>query len=216
MVMWSMDELRLPKACEQLIKRPRGLFLVAGPTGSGKSTSLASMINHLNAATAQGSGKTRHVVAELNDLATIEAAVSAAEAGHVVFGMLNTDSAQRTVNRVIDVFPTNQQEQIRTRLSTSLIGVLAQGLLPRVGGGRIAAYELLVVTQAIANLIRENKTFRIGSAIQTGAKYGMIVMDDSLFNLWREGKCGKNEVLVKARLPEELNLRIAKAERGIL
>ncbi len=128
---------------------------------------------------------------------------------------LHTNSAQGTVNRIIDVFPTNQQDQIRTQLSTSIIGVLAQGLVPKIGGGRIACYEMLVVTPAIGNLIRENKTFRITSAIQTGAKYGMILMDDSLFNLWREGKCAKEEVLIKAHIPDELNLRIAKAERGI-
>jgi twitching motility protein PilT len=251
----SMDELGLPKACEQLIKRPRGLFLVTGPTGSGKSTSLASMINYLNETvdhhiiTVEDPIEFYHynkkctvnqreigvdvpsfsealrralrqdpdviLVGELRDLATIEAAISAAETGHVVFGTLHTNSAQGTVNRIIDVFPTNQQDQIRTQLSTSIIGVLAQGLVPKIGGGRIACYEMLVVTPAIGNLIRENKTFRITSAIQTGAKYGMILMDDSLFNLWREGKCAKEEVLIKAHLPDELNLRIAKAERGI-
>jgi twitching motility protein PilT len=215
MVMWPMDEFGLPKACEQLIQRPRGLFLVAEPTGTGKSTSLARILNNLDAATAQGFGKTRHVVGELNDLPAIETAVSAAEAGHVVVGTLHTHSAQGTVNRIIDVFPANQQDQIRTRLSTSLIGVLVQGLVPKVGGGRIAAFEMLVVTQAIANLIRENKTFRITSAIQTGAKYGMFLMDDSLFNLWRAGKCAKEEVLLRAHLPDELSLRISKAERGI-
>jgi twitching motility protein PilT len=211
-----MDEFGLPKVCERLVRRPGGLFLVAGPTDSGKRTSLASMIDHLNAATAQGSGKTRHVVAELRDLATIEAAISAAETGHVVFGTLHTNSAQGTVNRIIDVFPTDRQDQIRTRLSASLIGVLAQGLVPKIGGGRIAAYEMLVVTPAIGNLIRENKTFRLTSAMHAGAKYGMIRMDDSLFNLWRDAKCSKAEVLLKAHLPDELKLRIEKAERGFL
>ena len=220
----TMDELGLPKACEQLIKRPRGLFLVTGPTGSGKSTSpgqhdqlferdrgsphhygrrsdrILSLQQEMHR---QSAGDRRRraelfrslrralrqdpdviLVGELRDLATIEAAISAAETGHVVFGTLHTNSAQGTVNRIIDVFPTNQQDQIRTQLSTSIIGVLAQGLVPKIGGGRIACYEMLVVTPAIGNLIRENKTFRITSAIQTGAKYGMILMDDSLFNLW--------------------------------
>ncbi len=126
------------------------------------------------------------LVGEMRDLETIEAAITAAETGHVVFGTLHTTGAQGTVNRIIDVFPTNQQEQIRTQLSTSIIGVLSQALLPKIGGGRVAAYEMLVVTPAIGNLIRENKTFRINSAIQTGAKQGMQLLDDSLFNLWRQ------------------------------
>jgi twitching motility protein PilT len=208
----SMDELGLPKACEQLIKRPRGLFLLAGPTRSGKSTSLASMVNYLNET---HDHRVVTIDGELRDLATIEAAISAAETGHVVFGMLHTNSAQGTVNRIIDVFPANQQDQIRTRLSTSIIGVLAQDLVPKIGGGRIACYEMLVVTPAIGNLIRENKTFRITSAIQTGAKYGMILMDDLLFNLWREGTCTKEDVVAKSHVPDELNRRIATAERGI-
>jgi twitching motility protein PilT len=154
------------------------------------------------------------LVSELRDLATIEAAITAAETGHVVFGTLHSKSAQGTVSRIIDLFPTDRQDQIRTRLSASLIGVLAQGLVPKIGGGQVAAYEMLVVTTAIGNLIRENKTFRLTSAIHTGAKYGMMRMDDSLFNLWRDKKCSKVEVLLKAHLPDELNLRIEKAERG--
>jgi twitching motility protein PilT len=132
-----------------------------------------------------------------------------------VFGTLHTNSAQGTVNRIIDVFPTTQQDQIRTQLSTSIIGVLAQTLVPTIGGGRCAAHELLVVTSAIGNLIRENKTFRITSAIQTGAKLGMVLMDDSLFKLWRDGKCSKQDVLGKAQFPEDLAQRIANAERGL-
>ena len=116
------------------------------------------------------------LVGEMRDLETIEAAITAAETGHIVFGTLHTTGAQGTVNRIIDVFPTNQQEQIRTQLSTSIIGVLSQALLPKIGGGRVAAYEMLVVTPAIANLIRENKTFRITSAIQTGQKQGMQLL----------------------------------------
>ncbi len=225
----TMEQLGLPKACEELIMRPRGLFLVTGPTGSGKSTSLASMINYLNETvdhhiiTIEDPIEFYHynkkstvnqreigvdvpsfseairralrqdpdviLVGEMRDLETIEAAITAAETGHVVFGTLHTTSAQGTVNRIIDVFPTSQQDQIRTQLSTSIIGVLSQALMPKIGGGRVAAYEMLVVTPAIGNLIRENKTFRITSAIQTGAKYGMILLDDSLFKLWREGKC---------------------------
>ena len=128
------------------------------------------------------------LVGEMRDLETIEAAITAAETGHMVFGTLHTNSAQGTVNRIIDAFPGNQQDQIRTQLSTALIGIVAQTLLPKIGGGRVAAYEILVVTPGIANLIRENKTFRISSAIQTGAKFGMQLMDDALFKLWHEEK----------------------------
>lgn len=251
----TMEQLGLPQACVRLIQRPRGLFLVTGPTGSGKSTSLASMINYLNEnfdhhiITIEDPIEFYHpnkkstvnqreigvdvpsfsealrralrqdpdviLVGELRDLPTIEAAISAAETGHVVFGTLHTTGAQGTVNRIIDVFPTNQQDQIRTQLSTSIIGVLSQALIPRIGGGRCAAYELLVCNSAIGNLIRENKTFRITSAIQTGAKQGMMLLDDSLFNLWREQKCAKADVLAKAAAPDELAARIANAERGM-
>jgi twitching motility protein PilT len=155
------------------------------------------------------------LVGEMRDLATIEAAIGAAETGHIVFGTLHTTGAQGTVNRIIDVFPTNQQDQIRTQLSTSIIGVLSQNLLPKIGGGRVAAYELLVCTSAIGNLIRENKTFRITSSIQTGAKLGMVLLDDSLFNLWRKQVCSKEEVLGRAQQPDELAARIANAERGL-
>src|SRR5579863_4423318 len=195
----TMEQLGLPKVCKELIMRPRGLFLVTGPTGSGKTTSLASMINYLNEQVVHhiitiedpiefyhthkmSTVNQREVgvdvpsfaeairralrqdpdvilVGEMRDLETIEAAITAAETGHVVFGTLHTTGAQGTVNRIIDVFPTNQQEQIRTQLSTSIIGVLSQTLIPKIGGGRCAAHELLVVTSAISNLIRENKTF---------------------------------------------------------
>ena len=251
----SMKELGLPPVCERLIMRPRGLFLVTGPTGSGKSTSLASMINYINQTVdhhiitiedpieffhpnLKSTVNQREIgvdvpsfsealrralrqdpdvilVGELRDLATIEAAISAAETGHIVFGTLHTTGAQGTVNRIIDVFPTNQQDQIRTQLSTSIIAVLSQALLPKIGGGRLAAYEMLVVTPAIANLIRENKTFRINSAIQTGAKLGMQMLDDALFGLWRDQKVTKQDVLAKANNAEDLAARIANAERGL-
>jgi twitching motility protein PilT len=119
------------------------------------------------------------------------------------------------VNRIIDVFPTNQQDQIRTQLSTSIIGIISQQLLPKIGGGRIAAHEFLVVTPGIANLIRENKTFRITSSIQTGAKLGMKLMDDALFKLWREEKVTQEDAMSKSNDPEELAKRIAKAKQGI-
>jgi len=253
--MLKPEQLGLPDVCVKLVLRPRGLFLVTGPTGSGKSTTLASLVNYINEnvdhhiITIEDPIEFYHyhkkstvnqrevgvdvpsfaeairralrqdpdviLVGEMRDLATIEAAITAAETGHIVFGTLHTTGAQGTVNRIIDVFPTNQQDQIRVQLSTAIIGILSQGLLPKIGGGRVAAYEMLVVTSAIANLIRENKTFRINSAIQTGAKLGMQLLDDHLFQLWKEGKVLKEEAFVKANSLDELQKRIANAERGL-
>ena len=253
--MLTLEQLGLPEIIEKLCMRPRGLFLVTGPTGSGKTTSLASMINYINEVvdhhiiTVEAPIEFHHehkkstinqrevhvdvpsfaeairralrqdpdviLVGELRDLETIEAAITAAETGHLVFGTLHTTGAQGTINRIIDVFPTNQQDQIRTQLSVAIIAVLSQTLLPRIGGGRCAAYELLVITPGIANLIRENKTFRITSAIQTGAKHGMRLLDDALFHLWRDEKCIKEDIMIKAAAPDELANRIAAAERGM-
>src|SRR5919106_125480 len=224
--MLTPQQLGLPEVCVKLVLRPRGLFLVTGPTGSGKSTTLASLVNYINEnvdhhiitiedpiefyhENKKSTVNQREVgvdvpsfsealrralrqdpdvvlVGEMRDLATIEAAISAAETGHLVFGTLHTTGAQGTVNRIIDVFPTNQQEQIRAQLSTSIIAVLSQALLPRKPKGLVAAYEMLVVTPAISNLIREAKTYRINSSIQTGKKYGMQLLDDALFNLWKQ------------------------------
>lgn len=252
----DFTELGTPPVLAELIMRPRGLVLVTGPTGSGKSTTLAAAIDYLNdrldhhIITIEDPIEFYHkhkrctvnqrevgvdvpsfaeairralrqdpdiiLVGEMRDLETIEAAITAAETGHVVFGTLHTTGAQGTVNRIIDVFPTNQQEQIRTQLSTAIIGILSQALLPKIGGGRVAAYEMLVVTSAIANLIRENKTFRINSSIQTGHKLGMQLLDDHLYRLWENGIVEKREVLVKANNPDELASKIARAERGML
>jgi twitching motility protein PilT len=249
------EQLGLSPAVVEMVQRPRGLVLVTGPTGSGKSTTLASLINFLNEShdhhiiTIEDPIEFYHdhkkstinqrevgvdvpsfseairralrqdpdviLVGELRDLETIQAAISAAETGHVVFGTLHTNSAQGTVNRIIDAFPGNLQDQIRTQLSTSLIGVVAQTLLPRIGGGRVAAYEVLVVTPGIANLIRENKTFRINSAIQTGAKFGMNLMDDALFKLWQANTCTVEDVLSKSHRPDDLAKRIVNARQGI-
>jgi twitching motility protein PilT len=253
--MMTPDFLGIPEIFTKLVMRPRGLILVTGPTGSGKSTTLASLVNFINERvdhhiiTIEDPIEFYHyhklstvnqrevgvdvpsfaeairralrqdpdviLVGELRDLETIEAAISAAETGHIVFGTLHTNSAQGTVNRIIDAFPGNLQDQIRTQLSTSLIGVLAQTLLPRIGGGRIAAYESLVVTSAISNLIRENKTFRINSAIQTGAKFGMQLMDDCLYDRWEAEQVEMEDVLGKAHHPDGLAKRIAQARRRI-
>ncbi len=252
----SMEQLGTPNALYDLIMRPRGLVLVTGPTGSGKSTTLAACIDYLNdnvdhhIITIEDPIEFYHyhkkstvnqrevgvdvpsfaeairralrqdpdviLVGEMRDLETIEAAITAAETGHIVFGTLHTTGAQGTVNRIIDVFPQNQQDQIRTQLGSSIIAILSQALLPKISGGRVAAYEMLVVTPAISNLIRENKTFRINSSIQTGHKLGMQLLDDHLFNLWRDGVVEEKEVLIKANFAEDLAAKIAQAKRGML
>lgn len=238
----GLDEIGLPKICSALCRRPRGMFLVTGPTGSGKTTTLATMINYIN------ENLDRHIVTiedpieyyhrhkksiinqrevgvdvpsfsealrrvlrqdpdvilvgELRDLETIEAAIRAAETGHLVFSTLHTTSASGTVTRIIDVFPPNQQEQIRTQLSGNLVAVLAQSLCPLSSGkGRVAAFEFMVVTPAIANLIRENKSYRIDSSIQTGKKLGMQLLDDHLWQLYDSGKVSLEEILDRARQP---------------
>jgi twitching motility protein PilT len=145
------------------------------------------------------------LVGELRDLETIESAVRAAETGHLVFSTVHTTSASGTITRIIDVFPPNQQEQIRTQLSSNLIAVLSQALCPlATGRGRVAAYEFMVVTPAISNLIRENKTYRIDSSIQTGRKLGMQLLDEHLWQLYDDGKITLQEMLDKARQPGAL------------
>jgi twitching motility protein PilT len=251
----SFQELGAPPVLAELCARPRGLVLVTGPTGSGKTTTLATMIDYINQnfdhhiITVEDPIEFYHthkksmvnqrelgidvptfaeairralrqdpdviLVGEMRDLETIETAITAAETGHVVFGTLHTTGAQGTVNRIIDVFPVSQQEQIRTQLSVAIIGILSQTLLPRIGGGRVAAYEMLVIDAAIANLIRENKTFRITSAIQTGQKKGMQLLDDHMFRLWKDGKVEKRDIMLKAHAPDELSNKIAQAERGM-
>ena len=252
--LWSMDQLMLPEIFKKLIIRPRGLVLVTGPTGSGKSTSLAAMIDYLNEnldhhiITIEDPIEFQHnhkkstinqrevgtdvtsfaeairralrqdpdviLVGEMRDLETIEAAITAAETGHIVFGTLHTSSAAGTINRIIDVFPTHQQDQIRTQLASSIIGILCQQLLRKEGGGRIGAFETLVVTPGISNLIRENKIFRITSAIQTGAKQGMKLLDDHIFEHWEAGRVSKENALAKCNVPEELAARFVAAEKS--
>lgn len=236
----TFEEIGLPPILKELIRRPRGLFIVTGPTGSGKTTSLATMIDYVNTnlerhiVTAEDPIEYYHyhkksivnqrevgndvpsfsealrrvlradpdviLVGEMRDLETIEAAIQAAETGHLVFATLHTTGASGTINRIIDAFPTNQQEQVRVQLSTALISVLSQVLLRRIDKtGRIAAYEFLVVTPAVANLIRENKTFRIDSAIQTGRKFGMQLLDDHLWDLYERGMIDAEEMIDKGR-----------------
>jgi twitching motility protein PilT len=148
----------------------------------------------------------------MRDLETIEAAIKAAETGHLVFGTLHTTGAAGTINRIIDAFPVAQQEQVRVQLSTSLLAVLSQVLLARSDKpGRIAGYEFLVVTPAISNLIRENKTFRIDSAIQTGKKFGMQLLDEHLWNIYSKGLISAEEMVDKARNPGELSERVRRS-----
>ncbi len=248
----TFDQIGLPPICKEIIRRPRGLFLVTGPTGSGKTTSLATKIDYINMnldrhiVTIEDPIEYYHVhkksiinqrevgtdvpsfsealrrvlrqdpdvilVGEMRDLETIEAAITAAETGHLVFATLHTTGASGTINRIIDAFPTNQQEQVRVQLSVTLICILSQALLRRVDKpGRVAAYEFLVVTPAIANLIRENKVFRIDSAIQTGKKFGMQLLDDHLWDLYSRGIISADEMIDKGKNPGDMTEKVHRA-----
>ena len=139
------------------------------------------------------------LVGEMRDLETIEAAVSAAETGHLVFGTLHTTGAARTVDRIVDAFPANMKDQIRTQLASSIVAVISQVLCKRKGGGRVASFEIMVANNSIAHLIRENKTFRIASDIQTGAKLGMVSLDAHLLRLFNAGEITADEALIKSQ-----------------
>jgi twitching motility protein PilT len=248
----TFEQIGLPPICQELIRRPRGLFVVTGPTGSGKTTSLATMVDHINQhldrhiVTVEDPIEYYHyhkksvvnqrevgvdvpsfsealrrvlrmdpdviLVGEMRDLETMEAAIRAAETGHLVFATLHTTGAAGTINRIIDAFPVNQQAQIRVQLSVTLICVLSQVLLSRIDRpGMVASYEFLVVTPAIANLIRENKTFRIDSAIQTGRKFGMQLLDDHLWSLYERGVIAADEMIDKSKDPGELTEKVHRA-----
>jgi twitching motility protein PilT len=224
----SMEELGLPPVCKYFAERPRGLVLVTGPAGSGKSTTQAAMIDYINKSSAvhimtvedpvefmhddklalvnqrqldtdtlSFANALKYVlrqdpdvilVGEMRDLETIALAITAAETGHLVFGTLHTTDAVQTVDRIIDVFPMFQQQQVRMQLSVNLVGIISQTLVKRADGkGRVAAFETLVAVPAIRNLIREAKTFQIGSMIQTGLKQGMMSLDQYLASLVKKG-----------------------------
>src|SRR5688500_9424916 len=238
----TFQQIGLPAMAEQICRRPRGIFLVTGPTGSGKTTTLAAMINYINInfdrhiITMEDPIEYYHqhqksivvqreigvdvpsfseairralrqdpdvmLVGEMRDLATISAAITAAETGHLVFATPHTSGAASTINRILDAFPTDQQEQIRVQLANNMIAVLSQTLCPRIDTeGRLASYEFMYVTAGIQNLIRENKVFRIDSEIQTGKRYGMQLLDDNLWMHFQAGRISAEEAIDKSKNP---------------
>ena len=235
----TLDEIGLPPSVKDLLYKPRGMILVTGPTGSGKSTTLASMLNIINQErdehiiTVEDPIEFYHqhnrsiitqreigvdvpsfsealrralrqdpdviLVGEMRDLETIRAAVTAAETGHLVFATLHTTGAAATVDRIVDAFPADQQEQIRTQLAASLVAVISQVLMPRQDRpGRVAGFEIMICTPSIKALIRDNKTYRITSDIQTGAKWGMNTLDSHLIQLYEEGAISYGALITTA------------------
>jgi len=239
--MLTFEQIGMPESVKELLFKPRGLILVTGPTGSGKTTTLASLLNIVNETreevhliTVEDPIEYYHkhkkalitqrevgvdvpnfsealrralrqdpdmiLVGEMRDLETIEAAITAAETGHLVFGTLHTTGAAKTIDRITNAFPSNQQEMVRIQLSTVLQAVISQLLIPRVDKpGRIAAFEIMINTPSIAALIRDNKTFRIQSDIQTGSKYGMLTLDSFLIDLYLKGIISREEVINKSQ-----------------
>ncbi len=245
----SLEDIGLNPSVKELLYRPRGMVLVTGPTGSGKSTTLASMIDIINRErgchiiTVEDPIEFYHehknsivtqrelgvdvpsfdealrralrqdpdiiLVGEMRDLETIRAAVTAAETGHLVFGTLHTTGAAETIDRIIDAFPTDQQEQVRTQLATTLIAVISQVLLQRHDKpGRVAAFEIMISTPSIRASIRDNKTFRITSDIQTGAKFGMFTLDSHLMQIYEKGLISYGDMITKCRDPESVMQKI--------
>ncbi len=250
----TMEQIGLPPSVKELLYKPRGLVLVTGPTGSGKTTTLASMIDIINIEredahiiTVEDPIEYYHshkkalvtqrevnvdvptfaealrralrqdpdviLVGELRDLETMDAAITAAETGHLVFGTLHTTGAAKTIDRIVNAFPVTQQEQIRIQLSTVLQAVISQLLIPRCDKpGRVAVFEIMVNTPSVAALIRDNKTFRINSDIQTGAKYGMVTLDSFLLDKYQLGMISQEEVVTKAQDPTTILQKLQDLE----
>jgi twitching motility protein PilT len=248
---YNFEDIGLPKQLVELLSRPRGLILVTGPTGSGKTTSLATMLNYINEnfprhiITAEDPIEFLHpnkrglvtqrevgadvpsfaeavvkalrqdpdviLIGEMRDLSTMEAAIRAAETGHLVFSTLHTTGAARTVDRIIDVFPSHQQSQIRIQLAATIAAVISQALIPRLDGkGRVAAFEIMFATPAIRNLIREAKTYQVNSEIQTGMRFGMKALDDHLKELYEKGIISYDETIEAAQDQKELVARLTQ------
>ncbi len=251
----SIRELGLPPILEELARKPRGLILVTGPTGSGKTTTLSAMVGQINnersahvitiedpieylhthklsivnqrelGADTKSFGNALRsalredpdviLVGEMRDLDTISTAITCAETGHLVLATLHTNNAPQTVDRIVDVFPPEQQEQIRFMLSNNLEGVLCQQLLPRAGRpGRVCAMEVMIASPAIRNLIREAKAHQVTSVIQTSANLGMQTMDQSLRDLYQKGLISYDEALQRAMNPDELKTMVSTATRA--
>ncbi len=244
----SFEQIGLPDSVLDLLNLHRGLVLVTGPTGSGKTTTLATMIDWINRnrdvhiITIEDPVEYYHshkksqvtqrevgndvpsfaeamrralrqdpdviLLGEMRDLETTSAAITAAETGHLVFGTLHTTGAARTVDRIIDQYPREQQEQIRSQLAVSLVAVISQILIPAAGGGRVAAFEIMLSNPAIENHIRKCETFKIPSVIQTSRRQGMMLMDDSLLDLWRAGRLDKETALERSFDRKALALRM--------
>ena len=250
----TLEQIGIPPSVRDLLYKPRGLVLVTGPTGSGKTTTLASMINIINEErddahiiTIEDPIEYYHkhkksvvtqreinvdvpnfaealrrslrqdpdviLVGEMRDLETMDAAITAAETGHLVFGTLHTTGAAKTIDRIVNAFPHSQQEQIRIQLSTVLQAVISQLLLPRCDKpGRVAIFEIMVNTPSVAALIRDNKTFRINSDIQTGSKYGMVTLDSFLMEKYQEGMITREEVITKSQDPTSVQAKLQEYE----
>ncbi|MEA3297803.1 MAG: type IV pilus twitching motility protein PilT [candidate division Zixibacteria bacterium] len=246
----TFEQLGLPKVIGEFATLPRGLVLVTGPTGSGKSTTLAAVIDKINkerpvhiitvedpieylhrhqkalvnqrevySDTNSFAIALKHalredpdvvLIGEMRDLETIESALSIAETGHLAFATLHTNSAAESINRIVDAFPTNQQEQIRVSLSFSLQAIISQTLIPKIGGGRVVGLEIMICTQAIRALIRDDKVHQMYSMIQSGQKYGMKTMNQSLSELYTTGKITINDAMNYSSNPQELGEMLSK------
>lgn len=248
----TFESLGLPKVIAEMAKLPRGLVLVTGPTGSGKSTTLAAIIDKINrerqvhiitvedpieylhrhqhsivnqrevySDTQSFSSALKYalredpdvvLIGEMRDLETIESALNIAETGHLAFATLHTNSTSESINRIIDVFPTNQQEQVRISLSFSLQAVISQCLIPKIGGGRVMSLEIMVCTPAIRALVRDDKVHQLYSMIQSGQKYGMATMNQSLANLYNSGKITVGDAMSFSSNIQELNEMLSRTK----